>query len=136
MQISKQEQLPRILLVEDHDLLRQLISTMLQKQASVETSISAEEAIRMAKARTFDALILDIRLGNGGSGLDVLKTLRQDPQYRTTPIIACTTFATARDKRRLLAAGFDAYLSKPFEPAELQKLVKQLTTNSNETTPP
>ncbi len=124
---------PRVLLVEDHDLLRHLIVSVLEAQASVETSASVEEAIEKAKASTFDALIIDISLGPGGNGLDVLKALRQDARYRTTPMIACTMYSTASAKKRLLEAGFDAYIAKPFEEAELQELVARLTTPSRRT---
>lgn len=100
---------------------------MLHEQATVETSASASEALEKANARTFDVLILDISLGKGKSGVDVLKALRQDPRYQTTPMIACTMFSTASCKKRLLEAGFDAYLAKPFEEVELQQLVERLT---------
>lgn len=126
-------QLPRVLLVEDHDLLRRLISDMLNVQASVETSISAREAIEKARTQTFDALVLDISLGPGGNGIDVMTVLRQDPRYRTTPMIACTAIVGPGYEKRLLKAGFDAYLAKPFEPAELQQLVAELIADRNQT---
>lgn len=133
MSINDVKPLPRILLVEDHALTRRLMHDMLQERATVETSASAKEALEKANARIFDVLILDISLGKGKNGIDVLKTLRQDPQYQTTPMIACTTLSAASYKQRLLKAGFDAYLAKPFEEDDLHQLVKQLTAASRHT---
>lgn len=105
---------------------------MLREQADVETSATAGEAVEKAKSKKFDVLIVDINLGIGGSGFDVLKTLRQDTRYRTTPMIACTAFAVAGDEERFLNAGFDAYLAKPFERDELRQLIRKLTTDHRE----
>lgn len=117
---------PRILLVENHDLLRRIIADILSKQAHVATSASADEAIEKARTQSFDLLILDISLGPEKDGIDVLNTLRRDPQYQTTPMIACTAIVAMGYEKRLLDAGFDAYLPKPFEPAELQQLIDDL----------
>lgn len=118
--------MPRILLVEDHDLTRQLIPAMLKREAEVEVEVVAtvDDAIERASSTPFDLLLVDINLGAGGSGFDVLHTLRQHPHYQSTPFVACTAFAMAGDRERFLDAGFDAYLSKPFGKEQLKHVIQ------------
>ena len=116
--------MPRILLVEDHDLTRQLIPAMLKREAEVEAVATVNDAIDRAENATFDLFLVDINLGPGGSGFDVLHAIRQHPDYKTTPVVACTAFAMAGDRERFLEAGFDAYLSKPFEKKQLQDVIQ------------
>jgi CheY-like chemotaxis protein len=59
-------------------------------------------------------------------GWGALRELRADPQTRSIPCVAVTAFAAEQDKRRALAAGFDAYISKPYRARDLLELVGRL----------
>ncbi|HEX8852603.1 MAG TPA: response regulator, partial [Pyrinomonadaceae bacterium] len=59
-------------------------------------------------------------------GWHALRELRADERTRLIPCIAVTAFAADRDRQRALAAGFDAYLTKPFRAKDLIELVGRL----------
>jgi CheY-like chemotaxis protein len=59
-------------------------------------------------------------------GYGALRQIREDPQLRKLPVIALTAFAMHGDRDKALAAGFDAYISKPVDPQSLRTQVDQL----------
>ena len=59
-------------------------------------------------------------------GYAVLRLVREDTSFRTLPVIALTAFAMHGDRERALAAGFDAYISKPVDPRSLRSEVARL----------
>ena len=104
----------RVLVVEDNVSVRLLLSHVLKNTYDVEIATGVEEALTKAAAQVFDALILDINLGEGRTGVDLLRALRQQAAYRSVPALACTAYALPADREHLLEAGFDEYASKPF----------------------
>jgi len=91
------------------------------------TAVSdGEMALRHAQETAYDIVLLDINLGGGPSGADVLRRLRAQPAYENVPIAAVTAYALPGDRERLLKMGFDAYLDKPFAPEDLDELMEQL----------
>ncbi len=115
-----------MLLVEDNPETAFLILHLLLDVCDVTIATSAEEALRKASARRFDAVLLDINLGQGGNGLDLIGRLRALPHYDDTPIAAVTAYALPGDRERFLAAGFDRYLSKPFTTDGLLEMTARL----------
>ena len=105
---------PRVLAVEDNADTRRLIERTLAEYYDVETAPDAEHALRLAASAWFDVVMLDIQLGGGPGGLDLLRDLRAMSAYAHAPILAVTAYALPGDEERFLAAGFDAYLPKPF----------------------
>jgi len=61
----------------------------------------------------------------GMDGVEVTKIIRSKPGYKFKPVIALTAFAMKGDRERLLKAGFDAYVSKPVNVAELVKILEK-----------
>lgn len=80
---------------------------------------NAEEALDILDAGPFDLLLLDIRLGDGKSGTELLHTLRNRDPTAEAPAIAVTTHAMPGDREKFLDEGFDEYMSKPFTIASL-----------------
>jgi CheY-like chemotaxis protein len=80
---------------------------------------SVGEALEQTLSQRYDLVIVDINLSTEANGLDVLEQLRARPAYRDVPMIACTAYAMPGDEERFTAAGFDAYLAKPFGAEEL-----------------
>ncbi len=118
----------RVLLVEDHDVNRQVAELLLQHLgATIDAAASGPEALALAQVHCYDVVLMDIQMP-GMSGLDVTAALRRDPdpQRAQLPIIALTANAFASDRARYLAAGMDACLTKPFEEVELVRLVRTL----------
>lgn len=111
-----------ILLVEDDDTNRKLVRIVLGGGYRISEAVSVEQALALLQQEKPDLLLLDIRLGDG-SGLDVIRAVRADPAFDQVPALAITAQAMKDDESRFLAAGFDAYLSKPIDTRRLPETV-------------
>jgi CheY-like chemotaxis protein/anti-sigma regulatory factor (Ser/Thr protein kinase) len=118
---------PKILLVEDNEHTQYLIESLLEEDFEVTLVGNAEEALLEAFRVEFDIVLLDINLGDGPNGADVLRELRAMPAYHDVPIAAITAYALPGDQERFLELGFSAYLSKPFNADELLALAARLS---------
>lgn len=116
------EQAKHILLVEDDDTNRKLVRIVLGDGYRISEAVSVEQALDLLQHEKPDLLLLDIRLGDG-SGLDVIRAVRADPAFDQVPALAITAQAMKDDESRFLAAGFDAYLSKPIDTRRLPETV-------------
>lgn len=115
-----------ILLVEDDAANRKLVRVVLgdkQRYRIVEAS-NVAEAMELLRQSKPDLLLLDIRLGEG-SGLDVIGAVRADHAFDDVPAVAITAQAMKNDEQRILAAGFDGYLSKPVDTRYLPEVVER-----------
>lgn len=106
--------LPRILLVEDHDLTRRMQVRFLSRTYSVDFASTAEEAYQMAFQRPYAVIVTDLNLSGPMSGYALMQHLRATPRHRHTPMVAVTSHQQPGERESLLRAGFDLYLSKPF----------------------
>ena len=110
-----------ILVVDDDADIRNLLRIVLENAgADVVSAESVETALKNYRQSPPHAVVADIRLGKS-DGYVLLKTIREtDIEYRgVTAVVAVTGHASPEDEERALAAGFDAYITKPFEPAEI-----------------
>jgi CheY-like chemotaxis protein len=115
-----------VLVVDDNRVIRQLIRVNLELEGfEVVTAADGAECLDVVHHVCPDVVTLDVVMPR----LDGLRTaarLRDDPRTGQLPVAiisACTQYEVENG----LAAGVDAFLSKPFEPAELVRLVRQLT---------
>jgi CheY-like chemotaxis protein/nitrogen-specific signal transduction histidine kinase len=117
----------RVLLVEDNDNTIFLVRDLLDDIVDLAVVRSASDALDQVEnaGEPFDLFLIDINLGSGGSGVDVLEKLRVRDPYRDTPVVAVTAIAMPGDREKLLDRGFDAYLAKPFEASDLIALVDE-----------
>ncbi len=108
-----------ILFVEDEAPIRDLVRFALSRagMTMLEAGDNAE-AERLLASRRPDLILLDWMLP-GGSGIELLRRLRRNPELRDLPVIMLTALAEEEQKVRGLEAGADDYLTKPFSPAEL-----------------
>jgi CheY-like chemotaxis protein len=119
----------RILVVEDDEKSRRLLTDVLRWHgydvAAVETG---ELGLAEAGARPPDAALLDISLP-GISGFELLAALRANglPPF---PAVAVTASVMDEDRRRMLAAGFDAYVGKPVNIRELIATLQRLLSEA------
>lgn len=114
----------RILVVEDHPLNFKLVSDILEFRGHrVEGAASVAEARDALERARPDLVLLDIEIPGGG-GLAVLVYIRATKVLADLPVIALTAFAMDGDRERLLAAGFDGYLSKPIDTREFGPIVE------------
>jgi CheY-like chemotaxis protein len=70
-------------------------------------------------------ILLDLRIP-ALNGFDVLKEVRKDARFSSVPVVALTALAMAGDREKALAAGFNAYLTKPVALAQLRSEVERL----------
>ncbi len=103
----------KILIVEDNDLNLKLFRDLLGANG-YETFETKEgiEAIALTRSIMPDLIVMDIQLPEI-SGLEITKKIKADGDIRHIPVIAVTAFAMKDDENRILAAGCEAYLSKP-----------------------
>lgn len=123
----------RVLLVEDHDVNRQMAELLLEYLgATFDSAASGPEALALARTNIYDVILMDIQMP-GLSGVDVTTALRADPDPRlaNVPIVALTANAFPADRARYLAAGMDDCLVKPFEEADLVSIVNRLVPAQN-----
>ena len=104
-----------ILIIEDNEQNRRLARDLLQVNGyrTIEAE-TAEEGITLARERAPDLVVMDIHLA-GMSGIEALARLRAAPATRKIPVIAFTASVLAQDRSEIMAAGFDAFVSKPID---------------------
>ena len=115
----------RILLVDDEPALRELLRATLESaDISVEEAGTAREAEERVRRRKPDVIILDLRMP-GISGVELCRTLKDDPATTDIPIVLLTA-ADAEDARAAQRAGATALIRKPFSPLELLSVIEGL----------
>lgn len=108
---------PLLLVVEDVEDNMRLCTRLLRKGGYrwIEAR-DGREALEQARTHHPDLILLDLRLPEPGpDGWVVARTLRQDPAFQTTRIVALTAHAMAGDREKALEAGCDDVLTKPIE---------------------
>ena len=105
---------PALLVVEDNPHTRRLVHYWLHQQYALTLVPDARKALQVATEETFDLFLLDINLGQGINGVELLKVLRRMPTYAATPAVAFTVLGLPGERRRFMEQGFDGFLSKPF----------------------
>jgi CheY-like chemotaxis protein len=116
----------RILVIEDNPANMELMSYLLN--AFGHTTLVAhdgKEGLETARRERPDLIVCDIQLPLI-SGYEVARHLKADDGLKTIPIVAVTAFAMVDDRDKTLAAGFDAYLSKPIAPETFVEQVQGL----------
>lgn len=102
-----------VLVVDDTPVNVKLMTALLEANGfAVTVAITGEAALEVIPTAEFRLVLLDVRLP-GIDGLTVARTLRADPRYRQLVIVAVTASAMKTDIAAALAAGCDAFVSKP-----------------------
>lgn len=121
--------MPLILIVDDKTSSRELLRSILEKEGHrVVEAGDGLEAIQKARDVTPDMILLDLHMPRR-NGYEVVTELRQEKRFATTPMVAVTASAMISDREKVLAAGFDGYLTKPVPlnilRAEIDRLLKR-----------
>ena len=115
-----------ILIVEDNEKNRRLVRDVLQfKGYQTIESETGEEGVELARSRQPALVLKDIRLP-GIDGITALRRLRDDPATHAIRVMAVTASAMTQDRQTILAAGFDAYQSKPINVKGFLEAVQEL----------
>lgn len=115
----------RILIVDDDKPTCNLIRLLLSTRYNVEYALNPENALALIESYSFDLILLDINLGSGISGIDLLNKFKADTRFSTVPVVAITAYTTMGDKKKFTSMGFADFLPKPFSRAELHRVVKE-----------
>ncbi len=115
-----------IMVVEDSPTMRQLITFALKRlpDCNVVEAVDGMDAFNKLSSESFDLILADINMPVM-DGLKLIGLLRSDPKYKKTPIIIITTEGAEEDKKKALAIGASAYLTKPIHTHELLKMVSE-----------
>lgn len=118
--------MPRILLVEDNEMNRDMLSRRLARKGyQVDMAVDGKEGIAMARRGGYDLVLMDMSLPEV-DGWEATRTLRSQPETRELPIIALTAHAMAGDREKALEAGCDDYDTKPIELGRLLQKIQRL----------
>lgn len=119
----------RILLAEDNAVNRKLALLVLGKLGyTAQSVVNGEEAFLALQKDAFDLVLMDVQMPVL-NGVEATRKIREMEKKSGghVPIVALTANAMKGDRERYLAAGMDAYMSKPFKGDELQRVIEQIT---------
>lgn len=120
--------MPRILLVEDNEMNRDMLSRrLLRRGYEVEMAVDGRQGVDLARASNPDLILMDMSLPVL-DGWGATRELKADPATHGIPVIALTAHAMSGDREKALEAGCDDYDTKPIE---LPRLLEKIETLLN-----
>jgi len=115
-----------ILIVDDSSSLRQVVSIALESAGyDVVQGCDGQDGLSKLDGRKINLIISDVNMPNM-DGLSMVKKIKQNPNYKFTPIIMLTTEAGETLKNEGKAAGVKAWMVKPFKPEQMVAAVSKL----------
>jgi CheY-like chemotaxis protein len=118
-----------ILVVDDFDDTRLLLRTWLQKKGfRVVEAENGNRAIAAAESSRPDLIIMDVEMPEL-DGLAATRKIRELKDFAAVPIVAVSAYGADQYRDHALAAGCNEYVSTPFEPDELERLIRALLNN-------
>jgi len=123
----------RALVVDDSAVIRELIAVNLELEGfEVTTAGDGESAVELANSLQPDVITLDVMMPRL-TGFETVVRLREEPKTAGIPVVMVTGRAQASDLARGEEVGVEAYLTKPFEPAELVEVVSRFAREGRAT---
>lgn len=126
---QKEKIVPRGLLVEDNAINAEITASFLEGLCMIDTVATFFEALRMIQNNKYDFFLIDIALGPGPTGIELLREIRSIEHFKNTPVVAVTGFAQHGDANKLKALGFTHYIAKPFTRDEIVVLLNRIIFN-------
>lgn len=115
---------PKILIVDDEPHIVNLIKLSLQDEYDILVANSGNEAIHKIEEERPDLVTMDIMMP-GMSGFEVVEEMRKFESTKDIPVIFLSAKDTLKDMQQGMEAGGDDYMTKPFEPDELNQRIKE-----------
>ncbi len=115
-----------VLIVDDSKMNSDVMALYLRKFCGVDTARNGEQALRLAESKRYSAVILDINLGEGLSGVETMKKIKLLPGYDDVPFVAVTGYALNADKAKIVEEGFDFFYPKPVDMTLFTTFVRDL----------
>jgi CheY-like chemotaxis protein len=117
--------MPKILLVEDNEINRDMLSRRLERRGyQVAIALDGEQGVSMAELEPPDLILMDMSLPVL-DGWEAARRLKAAPETRSIPIIALTAHAMVGDREKAIESGCDDYDTKP---VEFQRLLEKIET--------
>jgi DNA-binding response OmpR family regulator len=111
--------------------MRTLVGLALKREGwDVLLAASGRQGLEMARQCRPDVILLDLMMPDM-DGLDVCESLRAEPRFWNTPILALTALAGYQSEQTARRAGFDEVITKPFHPHELALTVRNSLVGAN-----
>ena len=125
--------MPQILLVEDNELNRDMLSRRLERRGfQVLIAVDGAQGVAMAQSEAPDLVLMDMSLPVV-DGWEATRRLKAAPETRAVPIIALTSHAMVGDREKAIEAGCDDYDTKPIElPRLLEKIDRLIGKEKSE----
>lgn len=121
----------RVLVVDDSDIIRTLITVNLELEGfEVVQAVDGQDALDKVIDVRPDVMTIDVKMPRL-DGFDTVQRLRADPRTRDLKIAMVTACAQEADVRRGDEVGVDAYVTKPFDPTTLVRTVRELAERQN-----
>jgi two-component system, cell cycle response regulator DivK len=118
--------MPRILLVEDNEMNRDMLSRrLIRKKYEVLVAVDGGEGVAMARSEAPDLILMDMSLPII-DGWEATRQLKANPETKAIPIIALTAHAMSGDREKAMEAGCDDYDTKPIELPRLLTKIEAL----------
>jgi two-component system cell cycle response regulator DivK len=115
-----------ILIVEDNDKNRKLLRAILRaRDYELVEAVNAEDGLAQAKERLPALVLMHIQLP-GMDGMKARQMLKDTPETRDIPVIAVTASVMPSDREKILASGFEGYITKPIEVDEFLASVRSV----------
>jgi len=121
---------PRVLVVDDSEVIRELISVNLELEGfEVSTAEDGQDALDRIEQVQPDLVTLDVVMPRL-NGFETAARLRANPATRHIPVVMVSAAAQEGDLQRGREIGVNAYITKPFQPEELVRVVRELTASA------
>lgn len=122
----------KILVSDDDPVILRLLQVNFGLEGfEVQTATQGEDALQRAKEMGPDVILLDVMMP-GLDGWEVCRRLKEDEGLANTPVVFLSARAQDEDRQRGYELGVAAYVTKPFDPSRLIKLVRQLVGEASE----
>lgn len=117
----------KILVVDDSATMRSMLMSIIEEIKNVELieANNGFEALKALPQQSFDLIITDINMPEI-NGLEIVHFVKSNPAYQKIPLIIISTEHGQADIKKGLALGAQKYITKPFDPDQLKKTVKEL----------
>lgn len=123
--------MPKILLVEDNEMNRDMLSRRLNRNGfEVVIAVNGQEGVELAGSAKPDLILMDMSLPVL-DGWEATKRVKTDPDTARIPVIALTAHAMVHDKERAMAAGCDDFDTKPVDLPRLLEKINSLLRPAN-----
>jgi two-component system cell cycle response regulator DivK len=114
----------RILVVEDQEDLRAILRDFLTASGyTVIEAVDGLDGVAKARSENPDLILMDIQLPVL-DGYDATRQIKALPDHAATPIIAVSSFAMKGDEKKARASGCDGYVTKPYSPVQLLRIIR------------